>query len=344
MAALKGVCIGAGYFSQFHFDAWQRMANVEIVAVCDSDKSKARAASETYRFPRVYTDYKAMFEAEQPDFVDIITPPDSHEALCKAAGAAGIHVICQKPLAPSLPEAKRIVAQAQYDGIRFMVHENFRFQPWHQEIKKLLDQGVIGDTLHTLTFQSRMGDGWGEDAYMGRQPYFRTMPRLLVHETGVHFIDTFRFLAGEVHEVYARLRRLNPVIAGEDCGLLLFTFKSGAQAVWDANRYNASSSENSRYTFGTFLVEGSEGSIRLYDDGKLTIQPLGQAEIEHKYTHEQRGFGGDCCYFTQRHFVDALLNNKPFATSGEEYLKVLHIQEAIYESAASNRPIPIDNS
>ena len=136
-------------------------------------------------------------------------------------------IICQKPFAPTIEEAERIVALAATDGVRLMVHENFRFQPWHREIKKLLEEGVIGEKLHTLTFTSRMGDGWGPEAYLGRQPYFRTMPRLLVYETGVHFIDTFRFLAGEVRQVYAVLRRLNPVIAGEDCGLLVFTFESG---------------------------------------------------------------------------------------------------------------------
>jgi predicted dehydrogenase len=78
-----------------------------------------------------------------------------------------------------------------------VVHENFRFQPWHREIKGLLEAGTVGTRLHSLTFRSRPGDGWGPGAYLNRQPYFRTMPRLLLHETGVPFIDTFRYLAGE---------------------------------------------------------------------------------------------------------------------------------------------------
>jgi predicted dehydrogenase len=65
-----------------------------------------------------------------------------------------------------------------------MVHENFRFQPWHREIKRLLVQDSIGDRLHSLTFRSRPGDGWGERAYLDRQPYFRDMPRFLIY---LHF-------------------------------------------------------------------------------------------------------------------------------------------------------------
>lgn len=339
MATLKGVCVGAGYFGQFHYDAWKRIAGVDIVAVCDLEKEKAQEVATNFGIPKVYTDFQRMLEVEKPNFVDIITPPTSHAALCEIAGAQGVDIICQKPVAPTHEEAEAMVARAKSDGVRLMIHENFRFQPWHREIKQLLDAGTIGDTLHSLTFRSRMGDGWGDDAYLGRQPYFREMPRLLVYETGVHFIDTFRFLAGEVTEVYAKLRRLNPVIAGEDCGLLLFTMASGAVAMWDANRYNASADEDPRYTFGTFLVEGNAGSIRLYADGSLTIQRLGEAEVNHDYVHEKRGFGGDCCFTTQLHFTNCLKHNKPFETSGKDYLNVLVVQDAVYNSAMSGMPV-----
>jgi hypothetical protein len=65
-------------------------------------------------------------------------------------------------------------------------------------------------TPYAQAFRMRMGDGWGEDAYLARQPYFRKMPRMLVYETGVHFIDTFRFLAGEIERVYCALLRPPP--------------------------------------------------------------------------------------------------------------------------------------
>jgi D-apiose dehydrogenase len=202
---------------------------------------------------------------------------------------------------------------------------------------------VTGDKLHTLYFRTRMGDGWGEDAYLNRQPYFRTMPRLLVHETGVHYIDTFRFLAGEISRVYAVLKKLNPVIAGEDFAHIQFDFTHDALGVWDANRYNESHAPDPRYTFGEFLVESNGGTIRLYPDGRITIQPLGKPETPHPYVHEKRGFAGDCCYFTQRHFIDCLVQGRPFETDGADYLKNLQIQEAIYQSAAERMPVSTIN-
>ncbi|WKN30861.1 Gfo/Idh/MocA family oxidoreductase [Porifericola rhodea] len=333
MSILQGMCVGAGYFSLFHYEAWQKIPHVKIIAVCDHNLERAKEVADRYDIPKVYYDYEEMFAEEKADFVDIITPPATHEAICKVAFAHKTHVICQKPLAPSFEEAKNIVRLSEQSSVRFMVHENFRFQPWHREIKKLVEHGEIGYALHTLNFRSRMGDGWGENAYLDRQPYFREMPRLLVFETGVHYIDTFRFLAGEIKSVYASLRKLNPLIAGEDAAMLFFEFESGAQGLWDANRYNESNHDNPRYTFGEFLVEGNAGSIRLYHDGKISIQKLGHKEREHMYQHYPTGFAGDCCYFTQLHFVEALMQQRPFETDGKDYLKTLNVQEAIYSSS-----------
>ena len=338
MTQCKGVAVGAGYFSHFQYEAWERIPEVEITAFCNSDPERAKLIRDQFGVPNHYTDYRKMLAKEKPDFVDIITPPPTHLEMSKIAADMGIHVICQKPLAPTLVEAEKIVAYTDAKEIRFMVHENWRFQPWHREIKTLLKSGVIGDTIHTLNFRSRMGDGWPEDAYLSRQPYFREYPRLLVYENGVHFIDTYRYLAGEIDRVYAVLKKLNPVIAGEDCGIIVFDFASGAHGIWDANRYNETNYENPRYTFGEFLIDGNGGSIRLRQDGNIFIQTLGKSERQHVYKHENINFSGDCCYTTQRHFIDRLLDGQEFETNGHDYLRTLAVQEAIYFSAEIASP------
>lgn len=337
---LKGVCIGAGYFSHYHYDAWQRIPEVEIAAFCSRDPNRIRAVQERFGISRVYHDYREMLDREKPDFVDIITPPPTHLEMCREAARRGIHIICQKPLAPSLEEAKTLVTEVSRSGVRFMVHENFRFQPWYREMKRILDEGTLG-RVFSISIQTRMGDGWGENAYLDRQPYFRDYPRLLIYETGVHFIDTFRYLLGEIRRVTAWLRRLNPVIAGEDCGLMVCEFHSGALGVWDANRYNEPNYENPRYTFGQTLLEGEKGSVRLYADGRLTVQLLGASEQVVEYNPPRHGFAGDCCYATQRHFIEGLLTGRPFETDGWDYLKTLTVQEAVYQSAATGQPVEI---
>ena len=339
MNKLKGVAIGAGYFSQFHFDAWNRMDDISLVAICDRDETRARDVSADYGVASHYSDFEQMLATEKPDFVDIITRPDSHLELTEMAVRAGVPVICQKPLAPSYEEAVRLVEVAASAEVPFMVHENFRFQPWYREIKSLLDQQAIGDRLHGINIRTRTGDGWPADAYLGRQPYFREMERFLVFEMGVHFVDTMRYLAGEVDGVYASLRQLNPDIAGEDAGMVLFEFEGGAEGVWDANRFNETNAEDPRFTFAEAIVEGNGGTIRLHSDGRMYLKRLGQPESEHEYSCPKRNFAGDCVYETQRHFVECLRQSVPFETGGDSYLKTLAIQEAIYESAETQQPV-----
>jgi len=74
-AQLKGVSIGAGYFSQYHFDAWNRIPEVTITALCDVDRARAEEQMNIFGIERYYSDFREMIDTERPDFVDIITPP-----------------------------------------------------------------------------------------------------------------------------------------------------------------------------------------------------------------------------------------------------------------------------
>jgi predicted dehydrogenase len=187
--------------------------------------------------------------------------------------------------------------------------------------------------------RSRLGDGWGPDAYLGRQPYFRDYPRLLIYETGVHFIDVFRALLGEVTTVFARIARRNLIIKGEDASHIVFGFESGATAIWDASRYNESEANDPRYTFGELRLDAEGGHVELAADGTMRIKRLGEPAHAHAYAINSRGFGGDCVYTTLRHFVDCLKSGAPFATTAGDYVRVMQIMDACYASAESGQAI-----
>jgi D-apiose dehydrogenase len=338
MKTYKLVGIGSGYFAGFQYRAWNRIPGLKVTAMCNRNIEKASQIMEECGIANHYTDYIEMLDREKPDIVDIITPPETHLEMCREAADRGIHIVCQKPLAPTMEEAEEIVDYVSGKDIRFMVHENWRFQPWYREIKRLLEDGAIG-TPHTICFRSRMGDGWGENAYIPRQPYFREYPRFLIYENGIHFIDTFRYLFGEVDTIFADLRKINPVIKGEDTAHVWLKMKNGVRAFWDANRYNEPNYPNARLTFGESLIEGDEGSLRLYSDGSLTIQRLGEKERQHEYSFQAIEFAGDCVYATQRHFMDCLISGDPFEPNGEDYLKSLSVQEAVYTSSKTGKPV-----
>jgi D-apiose dehydrogenase len=193
-------------------------------------------------------------------------------------------------------------------------------------------RGDIGDFTH-IHFLMRMGDGWGEDAYVARQPFFREYPRLLIYETGVHFIDTFRFLLGDVATVLAETKRLNPAIRGEDAGHVLLKFRNGSTAIWDASRYNESAAENPRFTFGELRIDGTRGHLTMDVESTIRVKRLGQPAVELDYARERKNFAGDCVFFLQRHFVDCMLSGKEFESSGDDYLNNVRIVEAAYESS-----------
>jgi len=336
---LRIAVVGAGFFAQFHHEAWSRLDRVDLVGICDLERTRADAAALASG-TQGFDDLDTMLDVTQADVVDIATPPETHLALVAAVAERSLPVICQKPLAPTLDEARAVAAAASSAGVPLAVHENFRFQPWFREARRLIDAGQLGD-LHGITFRMRPGDGQGPDAYLDRQPYFQTMERFLVHETAIHFVDTFRFLMGEVASVYADLRRLNPVIAGEDAGTIVFRFAGGQSGVYDANRLNDHVSDNPRRTMGEMWLEGAHGVLRLEGSGRLWWKPHGEDEAEHPYAWNDRGFGGDCVYATQAHIAAHLLDGTPLETGAEDYLRNVEIEEAIYRSASERRAIDL---
>ncbi|MEM0977763.1 MAG: Gfo/Idh/MocA family oxidoreductase [Pseudomonadota bacterium] len=326
---LPVMCIGAGYFSRFHTEAWHRIEGVDLVGVYDRDTLRA----DTAGVPAAPT-LEALLETGRGGIVDVITPPPSHLDLIKTALAYDpAAIICQKPFCESLDQAKRATELAAEASVPLIVHENFRFQPWYRTLKSAIESGHVGD-LQQLTFRFRPGDGQGPDAYLSRQPYFQKMDRFLIHETAVHWIDTFRYLMGEPKGVFADLRRMNPSIAGEDAGYILFFYEDGKRALFDGNRLLDHSAENTRCTMGEALIEGSEGTLTLLGNGEVLLRKFGKTTSRSLLGPTLgQGFGGDCVYHLQSHVVRALEGNGNFENTAEDYLSVIEQENLIYSSA-----------
>ena len=332
--------VGTGYFSQFHYDGWSRIDEARLAAVCDRDGARARERADMHG-AAAYATLAEMLSQEKLDLLDIIAPPPTHLEMIRQAAAHKVAVICQKPFCQTLDEAEEAVALCEDAGVLLVVHENFRFQPWHQKARDLIAGGQLGE-IYQAGFRLRPGDGQGPAAYLDRQPYFQKMERFLVHETAIHLIDVFRFLLGEATGVYAALRRLNPAIAGEDAGFILLDFEGGARGLFDGNRLADHPAENRRLTMGEMVIEGSKASLRLDGDGRLHLRAFGSnAEEEVAYAWENRGFGGDCVFRLQRHVVDHLLSGGAVMNTGRDYLVNLRIEQAVYESDRLGRRIAL---
>ncbi|MEM9584296.1 MAG: Gfo/Idh/MocA family oxidoreductase [Pseudomonadota bacterium] len=334
---LKIACLGAGYFSQFHFDAWNRVDGAEIVGVSNRDRAKAQATG----LP-VFETLEELLERTAPDVLDVIVSPEGHaEAITTALKHPLKAIICQKPFCRSIAEAREMVTLARDAGIPLIIHENFRFQPWYRAIAKQIDRGAIGRVLQA-TFRLRPGDGQGPDAYLARQPYFQKMERFLIHETGVHLVDTFRYLFGDPTDVYADLRRVNAVIAGEDAGYVMLDHPNGVRSIFDGNRCLDHEAHNTRCTMGEGLFEGTEGTLTLTGNGAVHLRKFGKTGGKTVLAADQSpNFGGDCTYLLIAHVVDALNGRTAFENTAADYLTVMDVEEAIYRSSETQSKLTL---
>ncbi|MEM6677950.1 MAG: isocitrate/isopropylmalate family dehydrogenase [Pseudomonadota bacterium] len=346
-APLRVAQIGAGFFARLHAEAWRALPGASLVGLADREPGKAAAllaeigADEPIA---TSTDLGDLIASTAPEIVDIVTPPNTHLALIEAALAAPSvrAVVCQKPFCADLEAAQRATAAAARAGKHLIVHENFRFQPWYRAMKSALDAGDLGTPLE-LSFRLRPGDGQGPNAYLDRQPYFQQMPRFLVHETAVHWIDTFTYLFGPPDRVFADLRRLNPAIAGEDAGKILFAYPGGLRAFFDGNRLADHAARNRRFTMGEALLEGTQATLSLDGDGVLKRRAFGETvgrilpepSGPHRLHPTPLGdaFGGGCVAALQAHVLDGVQGTGSIENDAASYCTICMIERAVYDSS-----------
>lgn len=261
MRKLKFAILGCGFWSQFQLGAWKEIEGVECVALFNRTKSKAEDLAQRFGVPKVYNDVDEMLKNEELDFIDIITDVDTHEKFTMLGAKYGKDVICQKPLAPSYEAAIRMMEATRKAGVRFYVHENYRWQPQFRRVKEILDAGVIGKAFRC------------ETAFLTAFPLFETQPFLAeleqfaLTDQGSHQFDVLRYLFGEALTIYCEKQTVNPTIKGEDVTTSMLKMGNGVVCIQKISF--SSPLEKEIFPQTTLLIEGDKGSIRL--DGEFQI-------------------------------------------------------------------------
>jgi D-apiose dehydrogenase len=344
MTPLRGGLIGCGFFARNHLSAWRDLSQAreaEIVAVCDVNQDRAEQWARDFGVPHAYADRDTMLREREVDFMDIVTPPATHRSLVEWAARAGKHVICQKPMALSLADARAMVAACRDAGVRFMVHENFRWQSPMQELK--LEAERLGELFFgRITFRTPY------DVYRD-QPYLAEDPRFVIADLGVHLLDLARFFLGEVEQVYCVTRHVNPRIRGEDTATMLLRMRSGAACEVDVSY--SSQTEEDLFPQTLVTLEGTEGMATLGPHCRLTVTRDGDtvhrvaAAPHHDWTVPPFEEIQDSVYATQRHWIACLRAGREPDTSGEDNLRTLALVEAAYASNEQRRAIdPVEMS
>jgi len=261
---LRCAIIGTGFWANYQIAAWLEIPGVQIVALYNRTKIKAEAVNEKFGLnATVYDDYEALLKNETIDFVDIITDVDSHEMFTAMAAKKGIDVVCQKPMAATLEQANNMVDTCKNAGVKFFIHENFRWQAPIRKLKDVLDAGVIGKPFKArVSFCSAF-------PVFDNQPFLATLDRFILMDIGSHVLDVCRFLFGEASSLYCLSQRVNPAIKGEDVANVLMEMSNGIHCY--AEMSYASILEKEAFPQTLVLIEGEKGSLQLTNDFELKI-------------------------------------------------------------------------
>jgi len=186
--------IGAGLISEkAHLPAWSKLADVvEIVAVSDLKVERAEAAAAKFGVPRAVSDFRQLLEIDEIDAVSVCTPPVAHSDVTIAALEAGKHVVCEKPMAIDLPSAEAMVAASEKTDKKLAIQFQSRFHPAAQVLKKMIEDGDLGDIYYAnAVYHRRRGiPGWGtfhSRAHNGGGALI---------DVGVHALDMALWLSG----------------------------------------------------------------------------------------------------------------------------------------------------
>jgi D-apiose dehydrogenase len=341
MADLKGALIGCGFFAVNQMHAWRDVNGAEIVAICDSNPERLNIVGDQFGIQRRYGDAAAMFADSGFDFVDIATTVQSHLSLVKMAASHAVPVICQKPFALNIADAKAMVDACRAANVPLMVHENFRFQSPIEAVRKVLESGEIGEP-----FWGRFSFRSGYDVFSG-QPYLAKGKRFIIEDLGIHVLDIARCMLGDVTSLTARMKRVNPAITGEDVATILMDHYSGATSIVDCSYATKLPKE----PFPETLIEldGTEGTVRLRQGYRLEVSGKNGRRAEDvsppvlPWASRPWHNIQESVLAIQRHWIECLKTDTQPATCGADNLKTFAMVDAAYQSAASGGLVRLED-
>lgn len=320
----------------------------DVVALCGRDRARAQALAGKYDIPHVFVDYRDMIERAGLDAVVIAAPDDLHYPMTMAALEAGLHVVCEKPLASNALQAAEMYEKAEAAGVKHMVFFTNRWLPPYRYLAHLMQDGYVG-RVQDCTLEYLSGYGLA-DPYMWRLDSRRANGAL--GDIGPHMLDLLRWTLGEVRAVSASLavyvqREDRSFQAANDAAMLLLDCAGGAQAfvhVSLATRLGEREAEQ------RFVAHGDAGTLEadLSDSAQIAIWGARTGRRERLDIPADWWSGVDPrrpfdVFERQsagcRAFVDAILNDTPLAPNFDDGLAVQRIIDAALESASTGRAV-----
>lgn len=341
--------VGCGNISRNHIEAFRAIDGAEVVAVCDVDLVRAQDTADQWEITHAVDDVEQLL-ALGLDIISVCTPHPTHEAVVIRAAAAGVHVLCEKPIAVDVASAQRMVAACDAAGVKFSVLFQRRFWPAARQLRALIDDNTLGTPVlaHASVLLHRTPEYYTADIWRGT---WSTDGGGVLMTQAIHYIDLLQWYMGPVAEVYGSINSFKhgDNIEVEDSASALLKFTSGAMATLNASTAaNPGLGVQIRITGSTGataeLSEFPEGS-----DGRLTLQASGET-VQSSPVHPH-GVAPNVDLSTINaaliphhkaqiaQFVEAVRGSEPVAVTGADATNALRILLAVYASARSGQPV-----
>ncbi len=340
--------IGTGFAATLHLTALRSLPETQLMAVCSRRAERALAAALDHGVPSHTTDYRELIADPEIEAVIIATPPHLHHAMVLAALEAGKHVLCEKPMARNLAEARDMVRIVDRVGVVAMVNHQLRFLPLRARIKALIETGYLGEprAATVVVHRSSLND-----------PYDRPFGWLMEAEkaggilgaTGPHHIDALRWWFGEVKAVAGATATMVPrrrlpdsstmaKVDADDNYAVLLRFGNGAIGTIHVTATAAFEGDEE------ITLSGSQGTLRIREDRLFGAQAGDQVLTELAVPDRVGDDLPDFAHYLtkptallQRSWVRAIRLGEPIPTAFADGVKVQELLDAVARSSQQGR-------
>ncbi len=331
--------IGAGGIAATHMRDLAEREDVELVAMADIAEPAMRDLAERFGVRGTYSDWNAMLAAEALDAVSVCTPNKLHEQPTIDALRAGCDVLCEKPLAHSVPAAQRMVAVARECGRKLVIGFQYRYHPRTQFLRQAFDAGQFGNVLYARirALRRRGIPNWG---VFGRKELQGGGPLI---DIGVHVLEMAHYAMGSPAPVSAAADMFTHI--GDKPSDQVESMWKG----WDYQTYSVEDLAVGRIRFANGAVAHVEAAFAAHiekddwgfellgDAGGASWNPPRIFRDEHGHMVDKSpGWLPESAIFARKmnNFADHCLYDKPTLAPGEDGLAVQRMLDALYQSAA----------
>lgn len=341
--------VGAGNIANAHLQSYAKLDNVEIAAICDINEERLNETADLFGIEKRYLSEADMLANEELDAADVCVWNCSHAKCSIDALNAGLHVLCEKPMAYSAKEAEEMLQASKRNNKLLMIGFVMRFDKDSEIAKDFIDKDYLGDVYYSkATYLRRHGapGGWFANKELsGGGP---------VIDLGVHVIDLTRYLMGNPKpiSVYATTSDLlkdrknlktdvgwkpkdakpDDVYDVEDFAVAMIKYEGGKTTLLETSYSLNGEPVTKRELFGT------KGGIKLAEDFKIYTE-LNDYLVD--VTPQTANYKGGKTLFDaeMEHFVDCILNGTPCKAPAEDGVTIMKILDAIYESARTGHEV-----